>query len=55
MTTGLLSSASPMTSLTRVPRDFDPIVYKKLNPDVAALGMDPFEHYLLYGQQRWYR
>jgi hypothetical protein len=39
----------------RVPRDFDPIVYKKLNPDVAALGMDPFEHYLLYGQQRWYR
>lgn len=39
----------------RVPRDFDPAAYTKLNPDVAALGMDPFEHYLLHGQQRRYR
>jgi len=39
----------------RVPRDFDPDVYVKLNPDVTALGIDPFEHYLLYGQQRRYR
>lgn len=39
----------------RVPPDFDPVTYKKLNPDVAALKMDPFEHYLLHGQQRRYR
>jgi ectoine hydroxylase-related dioxygenase (phytanoyl-CoA dioxygenase family) len=39
----------------RVPRDFDPDTYVKINPDVAVLRMDPFEHYLLYGQQRRYR
>jgi hypothetical protein len=39
----------------RVPPDFDPVTYTNLNPDVAVLGMDPFEHYLLHGQQRRYR
>ena len=29
--------------------EFDPAWYLARNPDVAAAGLDPFEHYLLYG------
>jgi len=36
---------------------FDPAGYLKHNPDVAAAGVDPAQHYDLYGrheQRRWY-
>ncbi len=29
--------------------EFDPQYYLRASPDVAAAGVDPFEHYLLYG------
>jgi len=29
--------------------EFDPVYYLRASPDVAAAGVDPFEHYLLYG------
>ncbi len=29
--------------------EFDPAHYLRASPDVAAAGVDPFEHYLLYG------
>ena len=29
--------------------EFDPAYYLRANPDVAAAGVDPFDHYLLYG------
>jgi glycosyltransferase involved in cell wall biosynthesis len=29
---------------------FDPIYYFETNPDVAAAGSDPFEHFLAYGE-----
>ncbi len=30
-------------------RDFDPAYYLSRNPDVAAAGVDPLQHYLAYG------
>jgi hypothetical protein len=34
----------------RVPADFDAATYLRLNPDVAAAGMDPVHHWLRHGQ-----
>jgi hypothetical protein len=33
-----------------LPAQFDPQLYLEANPDVAAAGMDPAEHYLRYGE-----
>jgi hypothetical protein len=33
-----------------LPRGFDPIAYVKANPDLIDAEVDPFEHYLIYGQ-----
>ena len=35
-------------SVSPIP-EFDPDHYLRASPDVAAAGVDPFEHYLLYG------
>lgn len=32
-----------------VPKDFDPAAYLRLNPDVAAAGSDPKQHFLAHG------
>ena len=37
--------------LAPLPRDFDPAAYSKLNPDVAASGVDPANHYRRHGHQ----
>lgn len=40
----------------RLPADFDGEAYRRLNPDVAMTGIDPAEHYLIYGwreDRRW--
>jgi len=34
-----------------LPSGFEPAVYLELNPDVAATGEDPTEHYLAYGHR----
>jgi len=34
---------------SKLPDDFDRDIYLKLHPEVAAAGMDPATHYLLYG------
>lgn len=34
---------------TVLPKDFDGDVYLRLNPDVAAAGVDPEKHYLRHG------
>lgn len=41
----------------RLPDGFEPDIYLKLNPDVAAAGMDPQVHYLQHGrrERRLYR
>ncbi|SFR38864.1 hypothetical protein SAMN04488005_1290 [Yoonia tamlensis] len=36
-----------------LPNGFDPLVYLLLNPDVAAAGVDPVEHYLGHGRFEW--
>jgi hypothetical protein len=33
-----------------IPDSFDPIKYLRLNPDVEAAGIDPYQHWLLFGQ-----
>src|SRR5262249_32676852 len=33
-----------------LPQGFDPIAYVKANPDLIEAQVDPFEHYLAYGQ-----
>ena len=33
----------------RLPHNFDPVMYLKLNPDVAAIGVDPAKHYINHG------
>jgi hypothetical protein len=38
-----------------LPPDFDPELYLKANPDVAALGYDPIAHYLRYGSKEEHR
>lgn len=35
----------------KLPRDFDPEAYLKANPDVAAAGADPVEHWLEFGHR----
>jgi len=35
----------------RVPEGFDGERYKQLNPDVAATGLDPADHYIRFGRQ----
>jgi hypothetical protein len=42
-----ISSTRP--KLSRVPEGFSPGRYLELNPDVAAAGVDPVQHYLEYG------
>jgi uncharacterized coiled-coil protein SlyX len=36
---------------SRLPDGFDPDVYLRLNPDVAAAGLDPKMHYLRHGRR----
>jgi len=36
-------------NLYNLPSDFDPVMYLKLNPDVARVGFDPHKHYVLHG------
>ncbi|MFZ2208446.1 MAG: hypothetical protein WAV22_07245 [Porticoccaceae bacterium] len=36
---------------SRLPGGFDPDVYLRLNPDVAAAGLDPKMHYLRHGRR----
>lgn len=36
-------------ALAEVSRDFDPDHYRRQNPDVAALGTDPLEHFVRHG------
>jgi hypothetical protein len=33
-----------------LPKDFDAGAYYRLNPDVAAAGVDPYDHYIEYGR-----
>jgi Tfp pilus assembly protein PilF/SAM-dependent methyltransferase len=35
---------------TKLPKNFDPFLYLKANPDVVALGTDPIEHFLARGR-----
>ena len=35
----------------KLPEDFDRDCYLRMNPDVAAAGLDPSAHYLRYGQR----
>lgn len=37
---------------TRVPADFDPVVYSWLNPDLRESGLSAAEHYLKFGRSR---
>ena len=41
--------ASPHPLSQAVPSDFDPAMYLALNRDVAAAGLDPFEHFVNSG------
>jgi hypothetical protein len=34
----------------KAPLDFDRVAYLKVNPDVAAAGVDPWEHYVEFGR-----
>jgi predicted metal-dependent hydrolase len=45
---GLAAGISEPTAVT-LPTDFDAETYQRLNPDVAAAGVDPVEHYLCHG------
>lgn len=36
--------------IQRVPADFDAATYLRLNPDVAAAGIDPIHHWMRHGQ-----
>lgn len=38
-------------SIFKLPEDFDRDCYLRMNPDVAAAGLDPSAHYLRYGQR----
>jgi hypothetical protein len=40
---------APVQARAELPGDFDPAAYLRLNPDVAAAGHDPVEHYRNYG------
>lgn len=45
---GLLRPGS-LAIQSRPPKDFDPAIYLKANPDVAVSGADPLEHFLRHG------
>ncbi len=58
----VLQAAHPGTGdhgwLMGLPKGFDPAGYLKANPDVAAAGVDPVEHFLRHGRsegRRWKR
>ena len=41
---------SYLTEFPKLERhQFDPEIYLRLNPDIAAAGVDPYEHYVTYG------
>lgn len=42
-------SAPASTPLAALPQDFEPEIYLKLNPDVAAAGHRPEDHYTRFG------
>lgn len=43
---------TPVTALpAELPTDFDAVLYLQLNPDVAAAGQDPAEHYRRHGHR----
>ena len=46
-------TANPGSTLElyRLPEDFDPDMYLKLNPDLAEAAVDPSTHYLSHGHQ----
>jgi len=44
-----MSVVTKEADVLTLPLDFDPVVYLKLNPDVALAGVDPHAHYLLHG------
>jgi len=39
-----------ISSIPAIPKDFDPQAYLRINPDVAAAGVDPVVHYLRFGK-----
>ena len=45
-----LSYRKLIFGLSKLPDSFDPDIYLKLNPDIAAAGSDPVTHYLLNGR-----
>jgi hypothetical protein len=50
---GLLDRSIVIVSeidLSEIPLDFNPILYLKLNPDVALAGFEPRRHYILHGK-----
>lgn len=44
-----MSVVTKEADVSVLPLDFDPVVYLKLNSDVALAGVDPHAHYLLHG------
>lgn len=48
--TRITSNLKPDMSASKLPEDFDRDCYLRMNPDVAAAGIDPAAHYLRYGQ-----
>ena len=45
-----------LANMAELPEGFDGELYLKLNPDVAAAGLDPGEHYVQHGRRedrRW--
>lgn len=40
-----------MAKKMRVPRGFDPFRYLSLHRDVEAAGVDPYQHYITYGEK----
>jgi glycosyltransferase involved in cell wall biosynthesis len=43
------AASAPLTQ-DGLPHDFDGDLYLQLHPDIQAAGVDPVEHYLLYGR-----
>lgn len=43
------SAASRFRTHPLLPADFDPAAYLALNPDLVAAKVDPFQHYVLFG------
>lgn len=45
------ASVAPQGALEDLPHDFDGRCYLQLNPDLGEAGVNPIEHYLLFGRQ----